>query len=61
MPEIAHTLLTRLHAAIIDLHYTPSLWRRSEIVFIPKPGKDQSSPRAYRPILLMSFLFKTLE
>jgi hypothetical protein len=61
MPEIAHTLLTRLYAAIIDLHYTPDLWRCSEIVFIPKPGKDQSSPRAYRPILPMSFLFKTLE
>jgi hypothetical protein len=60
MPEIEHTL-KRLYAAIIDLHYTPSLWRRSEIVFIPKPGKDQSYPRAYRPILLMSFLFKTLE
>jgi ribonuclease HI len=62
LPEVAFTLLARLYAAIIELHYTPTLWRKSEIVFIPKPGKtDYSSLRAYRPISLMSFLFKTLE
>ena len=30
--------------------------------FIPKPGKDDyTNPRAYRPISIVSFLFKALE
>jgi hypothetical protein len=62
LPEVALILLSRLYAATIELHYTPTLWRKSEIVFIPKPGKtDYSSLRAFRPISLMSFLLKTLE
>jgi hypothetical protein len=62
LPDKAHDILSRLYAAVIDLHYTSALWRHSEIVFIPKLGKsDYSSPRAYRPISLMSFFFKTLE
>ena len=62
LPEVAEKALARIYAAMIQLHYTPALWRKSEIVFIPKPGKsDYSNPRAYRPIALMSFFFKALE
>ena len=62
LPDSAINILQRVFAAMIDLHYTPALWRKSEIVFIPKPGKtDYSEIRAYRPISLMSFFFKTLE
>jgi ribonuclease HI/retron-type reverse transcriptase len=62
LPDNAQVALSRIYAAMIELHYTPALWRKSEIVFIPKPGKsDYSNPRAYRPISLMSFFLKTLE
>jgi hypothetical protein len=40
----------------------PMLWRSSDIIFLPKPGKeDYTDRRAFRPISLMPFLFKTLE
>jgi hypothetical protein len=62
LPDNAKALLAKIFSASIALHYTPVKWRKSYIVFIPKPGKtDHACPRAYRPISLMSFLFKTLE
>jgi hypothetical protein len=34
----------------------------SKVIFIPKAGKDDyAQPRAWRPISLMSFVFKTLK
>jgi ribonuclease HI len=54
--------LCDIYNACIQLGYTPALWRTSRTIFIPKPGKkDYSEPRAFRPISLTSFLFKTLE
>ena len=42
--------------------YTPSLWKEAEVIFIPKPGKDDYSLAAsFRPISLMSFVFKGME
>ena len=46
----------------MELHYVPKAWRISKAIFIPKMGKDDyAQPRAWRPISLMSFMFKTLE
>ena len=51
-----------LFAASMELQYVPRQWRVSKAVFIPKAGKeDYANPRAWRPISLMSFVFKTLE
>lgn len=62
LPDNAKEALLGIYSAMIELHYTPALWRKSEIVFIPKPGKtDFTNPRAYRPISLMPFFFKTIE
>jgi hypothetical protein len=62
LPLTARTLLVQLFTAIIQLKYTPKLWRSSEVIFLPKPGKeDYTERRAFRPISLMPFLFKTLE
>ena len=42
--------------------YIPTSWRKSNVVFIPKAGKDSlSDPKNFRPISLTSFLLKTLE
>src|SRR5210317_983183 len=57
---LAH--LTVVYKASIALGYVPKAWRTAKVVFIPKPGKDAYDiPKAFRPISLTSFLFKTLE
>ena len=54
--------LTTLFKAIIYLGYTPEKWCHAKVIFIPKPGKsDYSELRSFRPISLLSFLFKTVE
>jgi hypothetical protein len=48
--------------AIIELGYVPTRWRTSDVIFIDKPSKtDFEKPRSFRPISLMSFVYKTLE
>ena len=62
LPDKALDKLGRIFNASISLGYTPAQWRNSEVIFIPKPGKrDYCDPRAFRPISLTCFLFKTLE
>ena len=54
--------LTKLYTASLMLNYTPQAWRKSKVIYIPKPDKaTYSVPRSHRPISLMSFLMKTLE
>lgn len=53
--------ITHLLQASLALGYVPNSWRKVNVVFIPKPGKDADLPKSYRPISLSSFLLKTLE
>ena len=54
--------IVAMFKASITLGYVPEQWRHVKCIFIPKPGKpDYSHKRAFRPISLMSVLFKTLE
>jgi hypothetical protein len=39
----------------------PKLFKRTKVIAIPKPGKDGSDPVHYRPILLLSLMYKLLE
>jgi len=51
-----------LYRASVALGYVPSSWRKSKVIFIPKPGRDDySKAKSFRPISLTSFLFKALE
>jgi hypothetical protein len=51
-----------LYRTCLHLNYTPKSWRISKCIFIPKMGKDDyTSARSFRPISLVSFLFKGLE
>ena len=71
--EIKPVVLQNLGADTVDrivcmfkacllLNYTPTFWRTSKVVFIPKQGKDDyRKAKSFRPISLTSFLFKTLE
>ena len=62
LPDSALSYLSKIFSASIFLGYTPSPWRISRTIFIPKVGKaDYSDCGSFRPISLMSFCFKTLE
>jgi hypothetical protein len=62
LPDKAISALIGIYNAVIQLKYTPRLWRNNNIVFLPKPGKsDYTNRRSFRPISLMPFFFKVLE
>ena len=61
-PNEALTTLQYLFDSCLTAGYTPTLWRESQVIYIPKPGKsDYGKTNSYRPISLTSFLFKTME
>ena len=54
--------IRELFNASVSLHYVPLDWRRTYVKFLGKPGKsDYTMKNAFRPVSLMSVLFKTLE
>ena len=62
LPSNCVTRMKVLFTASMELQYVPKSWRLSKAIFIPKGGKDDyAQPQAWRPISLMSFMFKTLE
>ena len=59
--NVLKRLLMIIKASILT-KYVPTIWLNSEIIFIPKPGKDDyMEPRSFRPITLQSFVFKVIE
>lgn len=61
MPTIAHEYLLKLFNAMWMNEYVHQPWKKATIVPIPKPGKDHTDPKNYRPISLTSCLCKTYE
>jgi ribonuclease HI len=62
LPDIVLERVRHLFCASLATGYVPTQWRLSRVIFIPKIGKDNyAQVRAWRPISLMSFFFKTLE
>ena len=59
-PKCKSLLLDILNACLRHCH-VPSLWRKANIVAIPKPGKTLSDPKSYRPISLLCSTYKLLE
>lgn len=53
--------MTHLFCACLRLGYHPSCSKLAEVVFLPKVGRDPSSVKGWRPILLLSCLGKGLE
>ena len=59
-PNIIETI-TFIYKASIALSFTPTLWRESKVIFIPKPGKiDYTIASSFRPIS-SNYLLKGLE
>lgn len=61
LPLSAVRLVLFIFNGILRVGYFPSSWKRSEIVMIPKPGKDPTQVKSYRPISLLSILSKMFE
>ena len=59
-PETTQWVLSLLNACA-RRHRLPRLWRQARDVALPKPGKDPSSPKSFRPISLLCHLYKLYE
>ena len=62
LPENIMQYILTIYKACIALHFTPTCWKNSTIIFIPKPGKiTYTDPKSFRPISLSNYLLKALE
>lgn len=62
LPIVFIQFLTVIYAACLKLHYTPKLWWKATVVFLPKPGKpNYILGKYFRPIVLSNFFLKGLE
>ena len=54
--------ITKIYQVIYSTGYIPMEFRKSRVVFMPKPQKaDYVEAGSFRPISLTQFLFKTME
>jgi hypothetical protein len=53
--------LTTLINACIRLNYISDAWKIAEVIMIPKPGKNLSEMKSYRPISLLPIMTKLFE
>ena len=62
LPANIILFLTVIFASCLKLQYTPLLWQKAKVVFLPKPGKKHYIlGKEFRPIVLSNFFLKTLE
>ena len=60
VPEEGIECIVSVFIACLKLGF-PMEWKRARVIMIPKPGKDKSLPKSYRPISLLPVLGKLLE
>lgn len=61
LPNSALRTVKFIFNSMLRTGYFPSSWKQSEIVMIPKPGKDVTQVASYRPISLLPVLSKIFE
>ncbi len=59
--EILLPHLQRIFNVCLTKGYCPEHFRNSVTIVLPKPGKDHSIPKEYRPIALLNTLGKAIE
>lgn len=60
-PDNIIKLLTCIFNCSMKIGYYPKAWKISQIIMIPKPGKDDTKPASYRPISLLPSVSKLFE
>ena len=45
----------------LETNCIPKIWRKSRVIALPKPGKDLSLPKTFRPISLLCHPYKLFE
>ncbi|KAI0275876.1 hypothetical protein BC826DRAFT_883722, partial [Russula brevipes] len=58
LPLVAQYFILYIYNSMLRLGYYPDSWKYSEIIMIPKPGKDPTQVTSYRPISLLPMLSK---
>jgi ribonuclease HI len=62
LPLCALEVLCQLYKCALANGYSPKVWRRMKVIFIPKAGKDSyETPKSFRPITLSNFVLKVME
>lgn len=64
LKESIDTILPHLHRIFnqcLANSYCPDHFKTSVTVVLPKPGKDHSTPKSYRPIALLNTIGKAME
>lgn len=61
LPRSSVDFLILIYNSCLRSGHFPLSWKRAEVVMIPKPNKDRSDPKSYRPISLLNVLGKTYE
>jgi hypothetical protein len=61
LPKKAITLLTILYNSMLRLSYYPLLWKFTQIIMVPKPGKPVNDITSYRPVSLLPIPSKVFE
>jgi hypothetical protein len=53
--------LASFFSSVKNNNVLPKLWRESKVIAILKPGKPDNDPKSYRPISLLSVVYKLFE
>lgn len=61
LPISAVRCILYIFNSMLRIGHFPTLWKLSDIVMIPKPGKDVTQVTSYRPISLLPILSKLFE
>lgn len=61
LPENCIKFIVYVFNAIMRTGYYPQKWKISQIIMIPKPGKEPTQVSSYRPISLLPILSKLFE
>lgn len=59
--DVAPTMLLEVMNGCLSRGIFPRRWKRGRLVLIPKQGKPEGAPNAYRPLCLLDTLGKLLE
>ena len=62
LPDVVVYYIYVIYMACLKLHYTPILWQKAKVVFLPKPNKpNYIRGKFFRPIVLSNVMLKGLE